>query len=142
MKTHNIVLFLKQNTYFSNRFDVTCVLFCWEYCIYEIRRNMKTVIFVLTFDSCHIYAHLKNRYLQRKMCAFRTYSSIILVKFQFILLFILISTICDSATGTKQSIRSVDVEKTKVWGPGLEPDKIVLPVRHFYIQAIDAFGNS
>lgn len=76
------------------------------------------------------------------MCAVRTYSSIFLVKFQFILVLILISTRCDRVTGTKKSIRSVDVEKTKVWGPGLEPDKIVLPVRHFYIQAIDAYGNS
>lgn len=55
---------------------------------------------------------------------------------------ILTSIECDLiANRGKTSIRSVDVEKTKIWGPGLEPHKIVLPVRYFYIQAIDAYGN-
>lgn len=75
------------------------------------------------------------------MFALRTYSTIFLVKFQLIGLFILISTRCDSVTSSKQSIRSVDVGRTKVWGPGLEPDKIVLPVRHFYIEPVDAYGK-
>lgn len=56
------------------------------------------------------------------------------------LLIILATVACESVV--KTSIRSVDVEKTKIWGPGLEPHKIVLPVRYFYIQAIDAYGNS
>lgn len=73
---------------------------------------------------------------------FRTYPMIFLVKFQLISLIILIFTKCDKVTGIKGSIRSVDVEKTKVWGVGLEPDKIVLPVRHFYIQPLDAYGKS
>lgn len=60
------------------------------------------------------------------------------------LLFIsnLFSTVkCDN-TGkfSKQSIRSVDVYKTEVFGPGLQPDKIVLPVRFFYILPRDAYG--
>lgn len=59
-----------------------------------------------------------------------------------LLLFILITVKCDSDTNRrKASLRSVDVEKTKIWGPGLEPHKIVLPVRYFYVQAIDAYGN-
>lgn len=73
---------------------------------------------------------------------FPTYGSIFLVKFELISLIILIFTKCDRVTGSKGSIRSVDVEKTKVWGPGLEPDKIVLPVRHFYIQPVDAYEKS
>lgn len=62
----------------------------------------------------------------------------------FLIFFLLISTAvkCDLATNSKKvSIRSVDVEKTRIWGPGLEPHKIVLPVRYFYIQALDAYGN-
>lgn len=45
-------------------------------------------------------------------------------------------------TSGNLSIRSVDVIKTRVWGSGIEPDKIILPVRYFYIQAIDAYGNA
>lgn len=62
----------------------------------------------------------------------------------FLIFFVLIRTAvkCDLATNPKEvSIWSVDVEKTRIWGPGLEPHKIVLPVRHFYIQALDAYGN-
>lgn len=75
---------------------------------------------------------------ERENCVLTT---MFLVKFQLIGLFILISTRCDKVAGIKQSIRSVDVERTKVWGPGLEPDKIVLPVRHFYIEPVDAYGK-
>lgn len=73
------------------------------------------------------------------MRAFCTYSLIFLVKYSLIILLILKS---GRVTGNRESIRSVDVKKTKIWGPGLEPDKIILPVRHFYIQPIDAYGNS
>ena len=61
----------------------------------------------------------------------------------FIYFVFIINTVrCDSTTNQgKSSVRSVDVEKTKIWGPGLKPDKIVLPVRYFYIQAIDGYGN-
>lgn len=33
------------------------------------------------------------------------------------------------------------MRKTRVWGPGLRPDVIVLPVRYFFIEAIDEYGN-
>lgn len=62
----------------------------------------------------------------------------------FLISFLLISVAiaADSVSNrAKKSIRSVDVEKTRIWGPGLEPHKIVLPVRYFYIQASDAYGN-
>ncbi|XP_055919879.1 protein O-glucosyltransferase 2-like [Eupeodes corollae] len=36
----------------------------------------------------------------------------------------------------------VDPEKTLVWGPGLKPDQIVLPVRYFFIQAVDKNGKN
>lgn len=76
------------------------------------------------------------------MHAFRTYSMIFVVKFQTIVLFFLFSTKCGLISANKGSIRSVNVEKTKVWGPGLSPDKIVVPVRHFYIEPVDAYGQS
>lgn len=41
----------------------------------------------------------------------------------------------------RQSIRSVDLRRTDVFGPGLQPDKIVLPVRYFYIYPRDTYGN-
>lgn len=75
------------------------------------------------------------------MCKLRTYLTKLFVAVQVFSLCVLILIDCDRVTGTKESIRSVDVEKTKVWGPGLEPDKIILPVRYFYIQAIDGYGN-
>lgn len=37
--------------------------------------------------------------------------------------------------------RQIDVSKTKIWGPGLTPDLVILPVRYFFIQAIDGSGN-
>lgn len=36
---------------------------------------------------------------------------------------------------------SFDLKKTKVWGPGLHPDKIVLPARYFYIEAAQFDGK-
>lgn len=41
---------------------------------------------------------------------------------------------------TKQ-IKLVSASKTKVWGPGLTPDKVVLPVRYFFIQVVDEQGR-
>lgn len=38
------------------------------------------------------------------------------------------------------SIKSVDLRKTKIWGPGIEPHHNILPVRYFFIQPIDAHG--
>lgn len=64
------------------------------------------------------------------------------VNFLVFLLIIRTAVECDlGANRKKVSIRSLDVEKTKIWGPGLEPHKIVLPVRYFYIQAIDGHGK-
>lgn len=49
--------------------------------------------------------------------------------------------VCDSSRDApKVSIKSVDVRRTQVWGPGLRPDTIVLPVRYFFIQAHDGHG--
>lgn len=36
---------------------------------------------------------------------------------------------------------SIDPSHCQVWGPGLYPDKIVLPARYFYIQAVDNLKN-
>lgn len=66
----------------------------------------------------------------------------LVVNFLVFLLILRVAVKCDLDTNRKKvSIRSLDVEKTRVWGPGLEPHKIVLPVRYFYIQAIDGYGN-
>lgn len=37
------------------------------------------------------------------------------------------------------SVISADLSPklTKVWGPGLKPDDIVMPARYFFIQAVD-----
>ena len=44
------------------------------------------------------------------------------------------------AAGTGDDARRVDVKKSIVWGPGLNPNFNV-PVRYFYIQAVDQYGN-
>lgn len=31
----------------------------------------------------------------------------------------------------------VDPAECQIWGPGLFPDRIVMPARYFYIQAVD-----
>jgi hypothetical protein len=36
---------------------------------------------------------------------------------------------------TKGSV--VDPAQSQIWGPGLFPDRIVMPARYFYIQAVD-----
>lgn len=33
--------------------------------------------------------------------------------------------------------RSVKCSLTKVWGPGLDPENIVLPARYFFIEAVN-----
>lgn len=57
-----------------------------------------------------------------------------LIKFYIFILFNVISVECSDET-------IVDVYKTKIWGPGLQADKIVLPVYYFYIQPADEYGN-
>lgn len=39
------------------------------------------------------------------------------------------------------SIKSLDLRKTKVWGPGLETPQAVMPARYFFIQAVDSKGK-
>lgn len=49
---------------------------------------------------------------------------------------------CNSSSALpKVAIKALDVRRTQVWGPGLRPDIIVLPVRYFFIQAFDGHGN-
>ncbi|XP_031632184.1 protein O-glucosyltransferase 2-like [Contarinia nasturtii] len=59
----------------------------------------------------------------------------------FIFFLIVFTANCDGNVSIKTTIRSVDVQKTKVWGPGLSPERIVLPVRFFYIHAFDSHAN-
>lgn len=38
------------------------------------------------------------------------------------------------------SIKSLDLRKTKVWGPGVQTPQAVMPARYFFIQAVDSKG--
>lgn len=38
------------------------------------------------------------------------------------------------------SIKSLDLRKTKIWGPGILTPKAVFPARYFFIQAVDSKG--
>lgn len=98
---------------------------------------MRTVIGVFVLVS-HLTAVKFHSNRQTKMRTLRTNSTTLILFFWFFISHFN-QTTCDDV---KTSIRSVDVLKTKVWGPGLQPDKIVLPVRYFYIQAFDAYGYS
>lgn len=58
-----------------------------------------------------------------------------------ILLFLLVFLVDRNIIHGKNAIRpknidSFDWKNTKIWGPGLRPDKIVLPVRFFFIEAV------
>lgn len=35
-----------------------------------------------------------------------------------------------------KNIDSFDYKNSRIWGPGLKPEKIVLPVRFFFIEAV------
>ena len=37
--------------------------------------------------------------------------------------------------------KKIDVQKTKIYGPGLYPHKLVLPVRYIFIQPYDTNGK-
>ena len=37
--------------------------------------------------------------------------------------------------------KKIDLKKTKIYGPGLYPQNLVLPVRYFFIQPYDEEGN-
>lgn len=45
------------------------------------------------------------------------------------------------AAGVQSELQIVDAEKTLLWGPGLEPDEVVLPARYFFIHAVDKNGR-
>lgn len=47
---------------------------------------------------------------------------------------------CDNLV-PKISIKSIDVDRTRVWGPGLRPDEVVTPIRYFFVQAVDRHGK-
>lgn len=47
----------------------------------------------------------------------------------------------DELAKQRKPIRLVNVVKSKVWGPGLTPDTVVLPVRYFFIHAVDERGR-
>lgn len=54
-----------------------------------------------------------------------------------ILNFLLYNAFCDGNV----SLNQINAKKTKVWGPGLRPDIIILPGRYFYIHAVDLAGR-
>lgn len=54
--------------------------------------------------------------------------------------FIFINLIHCDDNKTKK-FNSINLKNTKIWGPGITPDAITLPVRYFFIQAIDINGK-
>lgn len=36
---------------------------------------------------------------------------------------------------------NVDPDRAITWGPGLQPSKIVLPARYFFVQLVDHAGK-
>lgn len=59
----------------------------------------------------------------------------------FVLSVLLLTTERSSAEGADQSgTRTLSLEKSIVWGPGLK-SRFSLPVRYFFIQAVDQFGE-
>lgn len=60
----------------------------------------------------------------------------------FLLIFLLGPMLILAQNPKKPMLRdSFDLKKTKVWGPGLQPDKIVLPARYFFIEAAQFDGK-
>jgi len=55
------------------------------------------------------------------------------------ILFIILSSSILASSASENKI-NVDLKKTLIWGPGLNP-KIVLPVRYFYLQVVDKNGS-
>lgn len=64
----------------------------------------------------------------------------------FLLKLILLTTVNLSESDEQKSHIYIPLETppllpnlklTKVWGPGLKPENIVLPARYFYIHAVD-----
>lgn len=41
----------------------------------------------------------------------------------------------------KAPVVEFDIKNTRLWGPGLYPDEIVLPVRYFYIELLKHDGE-
>lgn len=35
----------------------------------------------------------------------------------------------------------INIKQTKIWGPGLKPNKINLPARYFFIHPVDSNGK-
>lgn len=59
----------------------------------------------------------------------------------FVLSILLLTTKRSSAEGADQSgTRTLSLEKSIVWGPGLK-SRFSLPVRYFFIQTVDQFGE-
>lgn len=59
----------------------------------------------------------------------------------FVLSVLLLTTERSSAEGADQSgTRTLSLEKSIVWGPGLK-SRFSLPVRYFFVQAVDQFGE-
>lgn len=60
----------------------------------------------------------------------------------FVLSVLLLTTEKSSAEGADQSdTRTLSLEKSIVWGPGLK-SRFSLPVRYFFVQAVDQFGEN
>ncbi|XP_062610199.1 protein O-glucosyltransferase 2-like, partial [Saccostrea cucullata] len=62
--------------------------------------------------------------------------------FYFVLSFLMLVVERSSAQGAEQSgSRTLSLDKTIVWGPGLKA-RLSLPARYFFVQAVDQFGEN
>jgi hypothetical protein len=59
------------------------------------------------------------------------------------LLFNLILYICASefVQGTVSNIDDIDVTKTIIWGPGLNPENITMSARYIFVQLVNKDGK-
>jgi len=57
------------------------------------------------------------------------------------LLVLLYSFVLESVRLVSSIDSEIDPAECQIWGPGLFPDKIVMPARYFYVQAVDNYTH-
>jgi hypothetical protein len=57
------------------------------------------------------------------------------------LLMLLSGFVLDGVRLVSSTDSDIDPAECRIWGPGLFPDKIVMPARYFYIQVVDKYKH-
>jgi hypothetical protein len=63
------------------------------------------------------------------------------IRFNMFLLMLLSGFVLDGGRLVSSIDSDIDPAECPIWGPGLFPDKIVMPARYFYIQAVDKYKH-